>query len=156
MKIGIIIYSQTGNTYSVALKLKENLIKSGLNADIERITTADNKQNDFKNIRIDKLPDLSGYNVLIFGAPVQGFALSPVMKAYFSKVSSFSNKKTACYVTHQFPYPWMGGNQAIKQMKKLCEEKGAVICGNGIIDWSNKNRERKITELIENFNECLK
>ncbi|GAI59530.1 unnamed protein product [marine sediment metagenome] len=37
MNIGIILYSQTGNTYSVSLKLKEKLITAGPFVDIERL-----------------------------------------------------------------------------------------------------------------------
>ncbi len=39
MKIGIIVYSQTGNTFSVAEKLKAKLTAAGHNVNIERLTT---------------------------------------------------------------------------------------------------------------------
>ena len=37
MNIGIILYSETGNTYSVSQKLKEKLIKAGHSVNIERL-----------------------------------------------------------------------------------------------------------------------
>ena len=37
MKIGIVVYSQTGNTYQVAEKLQETLSDKGHSVNIERI-----------------------------------------------------------------------------------------------------------------------
>ncbi len=37
MKIGIIIYSQTEHTYSVATKLKEKLLADGHDPEIEKV-----------------------------------------------------------------------------------------------------------------------
>ena len=37
MNIGIILYSQTGNTYSVSLKLKEKLITAGHSVNIKQL-----------------------------------------------------------------------------------------------------------------------
>ncbi len=38
MKIGIIVHSQTDNTYSVALKLQDALIQSGNEVEVKRVT----------------------------------------------------------------------------------------------------------------------
>lgn len=38
MQIGIVIYSQTENTYLTALKLKEKLIEKGHEVQLERLT----------------------------------------------------------------------------------------------------------------------
>ena len=37
MNIGIILYSETGNTYSVSQKLKEKLVKAGHSVNMERL-----------------------------------------------------------------------------------------------------------------------
>lgn len=92
-----------------------------------------------------------GYDAFIFGAPVRGFALSLVMRAYLNRLKAGINKKAACFVTEFFPFPLMGGNQAIDQMKQLCNSKGITICGTGVVNWSNINRKKKISGIMEDF-----
>ena len=150
MKIGIIIHSQTGHTYSVAQKLKEKLSADGHAVNIEQLRLAGGQQNPGKDSKIENPPDLSGYDKVIFGAPVQAFSLSKVMEAYLTQVSSLSGKTVVCFVTKGLPFGWTGGNRAISQMKEICESKWAMVSGTGIVVW-NKNREKQIDELIEKF-----
>lgn len=147
MKIGIIVFSQTGNTYSVAEKLQRELEKMGILAELERLKVISDK--DDKDVKFEHLPDLSKYDTIIFGAPVEAFSLNSKMKAYFNKVKSLDNKKTAVFVTQHFPYRFMGGNNAIRQMKKICINKGAGIITTGIVNWSNKKREELIDQLVK-------
>jgi flavodoxin len=39
MRIGIIVYSRTGNTFSAARRLKEKLAAAGHSVNVERLTT---------------------------------------------------------------------------------------------------------------------
>jgi flavodoxin len=151
MKIGIIVHSQTGNTYSVAQKLKEKLLTAGHTVNIERVIPVDDKQIEVEKIQLNPIPDISTYDALIFGAPVRGASVSPALAAYIAKTASLRNKKVACFVTEFFPFPWMGGTRAIDQMKKACESKGAVISGTGIVNWMNTLREKKIADMVENL-----
>jgi flavodoxin len=154
MKIGIIVHSQTDHTYSVAEKLKEKLSAAGHSVNIERITPVDSKQMDPKKVQIEKLPDLSAYEALVFAAPVQAFNVSPVMKAYLGQLPSLSNKKVACFVTKALPLDSTGGNQAISLMKSTFESKGGTVIGTGIIHWSG-GREKKIADLVEQFSKLF-
>jgi flavodoxin len=86
MKIGIIVYSQTCNTFSAAEKLKAKLAAAGHNVNIERLTTLDGVT-DPNKAKIEKLPDLSGYDALAFAGPVQAFSLSRVVAAYMNQLS---------------------------------------------------------------------
>lgn len=155
MKIGIIVHSQTGNTYSVAEKLREKLLAAGHSVNIERITSVGGEETDVKRIQIEKLPDVGTYDALLFGAPVRGASVSPVLTACLTQIASLQSKKVACFVTELFPYPWMGGNRAIGQMKKICESKGAAICGTGIVNWKNAHREEMITDIVERFSKVF-
>ena len=148
MKIGIIVYSQTGNTNSVAEKLKEKLQAMGHTVNVERLTTVGGVQKDAKNIRIEKLPDLGAYDALVFGAPVQAFSLAPAMAVYMTQLPSLGGKKIACFVTKGLPFSWTGGNRALKQMKKRCEAMGGKVSGTGIVYWSSKERENHIGEVV--------
>ncbi len=151
MKICLVIHSHTGNTYSVAQKIKDKLEAGGHSTTIERLVPVDAKQTKVSQIQLKNLPDISGYDVIIFGGPVNGFSLSSVMVVYLSQVASLQGKKVAGFVTQYFPYPWMGGNRAIGQMKEFCENKGADIIGTGVINWSKKDRENIINELVDKF-----
>jgi len=153
MNIGIVIFSHTGNTESVAQRLKEKVEGAGHSATIEKIIPADDTPTDVKQIQLRTKPDVSSYDGLIFGAPVRGFAVSAVMAAYLMQLSSLKGKKIACFVTEAFPFPWMGGNRAIDQMKKAVETKDAKVWDTGVVNWMNKRREEMIADLVERFSE---
>jgi flavodoxin len=119
MKIGIIVYSQTGNTSSVALKIQEALIKNGHSVDIEKIEAIRDEKQPALNIKLTKTPNVEKYDGIIFATFVEAFCLCPVMDKYLKQLKSLKDKKVALFVTQFFPYPWMGGNHAIKQMKKI-------------------------------------
>ena len=93
MKIGIIVHSQTGHTYSVAQKLQEKLSAVGHEVNVERVTPVGEVNPGAKNIKFETLPDVNVYDALIFGAPVQAFSLSAVMKAYMDQIKSLNDKK---------------------------------------------------------------
>ena len=156
MKIGIIVHSHTGNTHSVAGRLKEEFLAAGQTLPIEQVTAVDDGQAEAGKIRLRTIPDAGAYDVLIFGAPVRGFSLSPVMAAYLSQAASLRGKKVCCFVTQYFPYPWMGGNRAIKQMKEICESKGCEVVETGIVNWSSKQRKKMIDELVEKLIRLLR
>ena len=149
MKIGIIVHSQTGHTYSVAQKLQDKLLKVGQTADIERLIPEDEKQIDASKVRLKTIPDISKYDALVFAGPVHGFSISPVLSAFLSNITALQSKKVAIMVTHFFPFPKMGGNQTIAKIKNICESKGAIVCGTGIVDWSSLRRDKMITEIVE-------
>lgn len=149
MNIGIIVYSRSGNTESVARKLQERLSAAGRTVSVERITVTGDISPGSKNFQFETLPAVDRYKTVVFGAPVHAFALAPVMAAYLKQLSSLSGKKVACFVTKQLPFNWTGGNRAIAQMEKICESKGSEVCGSGIVIWEKSRRQQSI-------NECLK
>ncbi len=149
MNIGIIIYSQTGNTNSVALKLKDKLFTAGHSVGIERIEISGESGPRATNFQLKTKPDVDKYDALVFGAPVQAFSLTPVMKSYLTQIPSLKGKKIACFVTKQLPFYWTGGNQALNKMKRICESKEGTVCGLGMVIWSSAHRDQKITDAID-------
>ena len=55
MKIGIILHSQTGNSNSVALKLKEKLSNSGHSVDLEQLEVVESLRQGAKDIQFETL-----------------------------------------------------------------------------------------------------
>lgn len=155
MKIGIIVHSHTGNTYSVAQALKEKLLAAGHSVCLESVTAANEDQNEAEKVQLISRPCIDEYDALIFGAPVRGFSLSPVMTAYLSRLKSHPRKNIACFVIQFFPFPSMGGNRAMDQMKELCNSIGLRVCGTGIVNWSNINRRKKTSDIVEGFNKMF-
>ena len=151
MKVGLIIYSHTGNTGSVAEQLLEKLSDSGHNVSMEQITITGKTPAQAGKFELTGVPAPDSYDAIIFGAPVQAFTLNPVMKAYLDQLPSLSGKKVACFVTKQIPFLWVGGTGAIALMKKACESKGAEIVGTEIVVWAGAKRERSINNCVENL-----
>lgn len=151
MKIGIILYSCTGNTLAVGERFTEMLLKKGHEVNLERIKAINDSPQSRDPIQLTEIPDTSPYEEIILGAPVQAFSLNPVMKTYLKNIEDLNGIKIKCFVTQQLPKAWMGGNQAIKQMKKLVQVKNGNIADSGVINWSNAKREEQINEIVERF-----
>lgn len=154
MKIGIVIHSYTGNTLEVAQKIQDNFLENGKDVEIQRVSMVGGDKPRGKDINFETLPDLEKYDALIFGSPVHAFSLSLAMKTYLEQIQSLKDKKIVLFVTKGNRFNWMGGNQAIKKMSKICQSKGGILLGSGIIVW-NKQRDQKITKLIHEFSGLL-
>jgi flavodoxin len=150
MKIGIIVYSNTGNTLGVANRMKEKLLAEGHAVTLERVIAANSNPSPTEQIKLTSIPDVSPYDVVIFGSPVQGLSLAPVMKTYMSQLPPLKGRKAGFFVTQQFPFPWMGGNHAIRQAQQICKGKGADLYAAGDVNWSSKKREDLIRSVITN------
>lgn len=150
VKIGIVVYSQTENTYLTALKLKEKLLEIGHEVELDRIETVGDTTPRAKKMDLENIPDVSEYQGLIFGSPVHAFNLAPAMRYYLEQIPSLENKKIACFVTKSLPFNWTGGNTAISKMKNICESKGGRVVGTDIIVWRG-DIDKKISNLIRQF-----
>lgn len=156
MNIGIVVYSQTGNTLAVAQKLKEVLAKSGHAATVEQVTITGEAPPRTKTVQLNEIPDAAPYDALVFGSPVHAFALSPAMEAYLQQAPSLQDKTIACFVTKQLPFGWTGGKQALGKMKQLCEARGAKVSTTEIIFWSKGRREQSINRCLDRLDTCFK
>lgn len=151
MKIGIIVYSKTNHTLSVAKKLSEALATETHDVEILPITVKNENPTTGEQIILDKAPDPKAFEMIILGSPVWAFSLCPVMKKYLSTLHSLSGKDTYCFVTHHFPFPSFGGNRSVRSLKKLCIDKHANVKKTGVISWSSKKRDLQIERLVNDF-----
>jgi flavodoxin len=155
MRVGIIVYSQTGNTFSVAEKMLGKLSAEGHLVNLDRITIEGDPPRSEKKVRFENQPKVDIYKDVIFGAPVQGFRLAMVMDKYLSEVRSLKGKKVHIFVTKGLASKWTGGNGAIKKMKKICESKGAEIGETGMIYWKDKYKDKMADDLIARIDKAL-
>lgn len=151
MKIGIVIHSLTGNTLSVAEKLQVALTAQGHTVELKRVTAVNETPNSRNTIVLENTPSITAYDAVIFGAPVRGYSLSPVMNLYLKQLHELTGKKVAGFVTEHFPKPWMGGNHSIKQMARLIAQKGGRVIDTGVVNWTNKVREEQIKDIVVRF-----
>ncbi len=154
MNVGLIIHSQTGNTYSVAERLSEKLCAVGHSATLQRLEPVGEVRPGAKEVEFKELPDVGRFDAIVFGAPVHAFSLSTAMKAYLQKLPLLTGKRVALLVTQAFPFAWMGGNRAVRQLRRACEAKGAQVCGTGVVNWS-RGRERRIAEVTDRLGRCF-
>ena len=158
MKVAIVIHSLTGNTLSVGNGIKQKLDENGLETElikIEPIGGENKNEADYTKIRFQDHLNVEEYDFVIIGSPVRGFSMSPVLKAYLNKAGDLHEKKFYIYVTHFFPFAFMGGKNAVKQVKNQIEDNGGIVIDTAIIDWKNPSREKQIDNLIENWSHII-
>jgi hypothetical protein len=155
MKIGIVVYSQTGNTLSVATKLKEKLAAAGHSVALEPVKLVGERKPGSREFQLGPLPDVTPYDVLVFGAAVEAFSLSAVMTKCLGQIGSLEKKNVICLITQGFPFAWLGGNRAARQMRKLCEAKGAAVRGAAVVNWMGKGLDRRIANGVEKLSKLV-
>ena len=150
MNIGIFVNSKTGNTLSVAEKLRDRLAAMGHKVALEKVVATNDGERVIEKIEVANPPSTQGYDMLVFGAPVNGARLALGMQAYLQSLPSLEGKLLAGFVTEAFPFPWMGGNQAIRDMEKLVQAKGGTLSATGVVNWMFAGkRNALIAETIE-------
>jgi flavodoxin len=148
MNIGMIVYSQTGNTWSVAQKLESKLSAAGHTVTMERIEVV-GEVSPGQPVQFRTVPDPAPYDALVLGSPVQAYSLCQAMVEYLKQAPELEGKPVACLVTEASPFAWMGGNRAIRQMTRLLKAKGATVTGSGVVNWMKKQREQQIVEVTD-------
>ena len=147
MKVGLIVYSQTGNTLGVAEKIRDAIQKKGHEVALKRVqTTGDSNKGE--PVRLSSAPNPNEYDAVIFASPVQAFNLAKGMKLYFQQMPKLEAGNVCCFVTQHFSKPWLGGNKAIRQMEDYCRQKGSSVAKTGVVNWTNKQREAQIDAVV--------
>lgn len=138
MKIGLIVYSKSGNTKDVAEVLKERLNKDGHDVSLTELT--------------DTVSETS-YDAVVLCTPVHGGKPAEPMNAYLEKVD-IEGKNVAFLVTGVFP-PSMGGVMTAHILEDICKAKGATVRGFGCVGWWGFKRAQKIENAVETVANCL-
>jgi menaquinone-dependent protoporphyrinogen IX oxidase len=142
MKQAIVFYSNTGNTRQVAKQF------NGFDL-LEVKAVSDDPNIQFPTLT--STPSLEGYNYVILATPVHGFQISKIMKAYLDQVPSFEGILIDLYITHLFPFAWMGGNVSLRQMKQIIEGKNGRVRWMTSVNWKSRKREKTILDMIAKY-----
>ena len=143
MKIGIVVYSETGHTLEVADLLQEKLIAARHYAEIVRIRA------DKCRMKLEEAPSTETYDSLVLASPVHAFTLAQPMKLYLKSLPSLEGKRVGIYVTQQLKRPFFGGNRALRHMRKQLEKLKAEVVSGGIVHWNAKDREEQKESVVE-------
>lgn len=91
----------------------------------------------------------------MFGAAVEAFSLSAVMTKCLGEIGSLEKKSVVCLITQAFPLAWLGGSRAARQMRTLCEAKGAAVRGSAVVNWMGAGLDRRIADGVEKLSKLL-
>ena len=147
MNIGIIVFSQTGHTLSVAEKIQATCTAAGHTAEIAQITIQEQEKSDSPVVLRD-VPDTTKYDLLLLGAPVQAFSLCRAMVLYLKQVESLKGVPAGGFFTQGLPKLWMGGNRAWKQFRSHCLHRGADPVRLGHVHWKSEQRDEQIADIV--------
>ena len=88
MKIGIIIYSFTGNTKLVAERVAKRLVSDGHEVDLIFIEPNESIDLKAEEVVIKKIPDISRFDTLVLGTPVHGGRMSAPMRYFLNQIKT--------------------------------------------------------------------
>jgi flavodoxin len=148
MNIGIIVYSRSGHTLSVAQALQKKLSAAGHTSTLEQVEAIEPVSPTATHVELKTRPEIDAYEALVFGAPSWGGTPPPPLRVYLEGLGSLEGKKVACLATGIFPASW-GRNQTLGRIQEICESKGATVCGSGSVGWWGLRRKRQIAEVAD-------
>jgi flavodoxin len=142
MKKCIVYYSKTGHTESVVKRFNDFETRE------IKASSDDPNQNQ---IELIVKPSIKDVDHLVFACPVHGFQACRIMKAYLEQLENLEGKTIDLFVTHHFRFAWLGGRQALKQLRHLVESKGGKVRYETSINWKSHKREMDIQAMIEKY-----
>ncbi|MCU0104458.1 hypothetical protein N7603_02155 [Acholeplasma vituli] len=151
MKVALVIHSYTGHTMSVADKIGAALVKKGHEVALFSLKAKNENPKQIKGVELESIPKMDGFDHVIFGAPTRGMDLSIVMQLFLTTLKK-GHQSASFYVTHYFPFAWMGGTQSVKTFMKLSKDK-LEVDKTGIVNWTSKKRDKAIQCLVYQFSD---
>ena len=151
MKIGLIVYSFSGHTLSVAHALQAPLTQAGHAVDLVQIEPSLPVRVGQTRVPLRTTPSTYGYDALVFGTCVRGGAMAAPMAGFMAQLAPLDGLPVACLVTGFFP-PNLGRNQTLAQMEAVCKTKGARVLGAGSVGWFSLRRKQQIAEVVAHLN----
>ncbi|MGD9887107.1 MAG: flavodoxin family protein, partial [Bacilli bacterium] len=135
MKIGIVVYSYTGNTFLVSQILASKLEENHFDVTIERLETYQNEEMDPQKVTLNNHLLLSKYDVLVFASPIRGFSLAAPFKKFLTNDFQETDKKVFGFVTQFLSFNWCGPNQAKMTLQVVLNHKNCDFTVLGSIKW---------------------
>lgn len=148
MKIGMIVYSYTGQTLALAEALQEKLTAAGHEVQLKQLETPAGFKPGQSSTTLSSIPSLGTYDDLVLAAPTWGGLPASPMAAFLEKLPDLQGKRLVYLATGFFP-PKLGCLQAIEKMKTACEAKHAQSLGSGSISRLCFGRKKKTEQMVK-------
>ncbi len=149
MDIGMLVYSLSGNTLSVAERLKESLTTTGHAVTLERVETVGPATLENEEAALRTRPTVTPCDALVLATPVRGGRLPSPMARTLEQLPSLEGKDVAFLVTGFFPFAGWGREQVIAELTALCESQGATVLGAASVGWFSLTRGRQIKRAVD-------
>lgn len=88
MNIGIIVYSHTGHTLSVAQALRKAFVDDGHDVTLEQLETVEPLRMADTTAELKFAPAVDGYDALVLACPVHGGTPAPPMRVYLDGLAT--------------------------------------------------------------------
>jgi len=155
MSVEILVHSQTGHCLSVAEILAGLARAAGHRASLTRITPSDEKETDLEKISITPVPEDTGADLYVIGAPVHGFSATPAIRKAVAQMPFLDGKRVVLFTTEWFPLDWMGGTHTLKQLEQAVAGQGGQVVATCVIHWERKDRGEQIEAFSRQFSQVL-
>lgn len=150
MRIGIIVYSQTGHTLQVAQELLQCLSAAGHDLTLEQVETAGPVRPGAKAAELKTAPAVDSYDALVLASPAHGGLPAAGMMSYLDQLPSLEGKRVGLLATGAFPAKW-GSVQTMAKMAETVAARGATVCGSASVGWWSLNRKRQIAKAVDSL-----
>ncbi|MFA5007020.1 MAG: hypothetical protein WC509_06110 [Candidatus Izemoplasmatales bacterium] len=140
MKIGIIFYSETGNTLGVCERARDILAGDGLDVAFIRL-----KADVVGNARsLRGLPPAQDYDLVILGTPVHGFSLPIPVQQYLARAQFKEGVRLGVLATQFFKADWLGGTRTVNQAVAALSRFHPDVFGTAIVHVRSRRRDEQV------------
>lgn len=142
MNVGIVIYSETGNTKSVAQKAQERIGGAGHDTEILEVKA------DKSRLKLTDLPPVDGYDMLCLGSPVHALTLANPMKLFLKELPPLDGERVTFFATQALPFSWLGGNRAMRVFHRAVVDKTGKPLRAGTVHWASRGKDQEIEAIV--------
>lgn len=143
MRVGVLVYSETGHTASVIERIKNKMAEHHevmvwkLGSDPERKTVT------------GVPPTLKGFDHLIIAGPVQAFTPTIPLQMAIEQLHDFSGLQVDIVMTQYFRWAALGGNRSLRIIASMITARGGNVGYQALVHWSSRKREEQIIAAVE-------
>jgi len=140
MNIGIVVYSETGNTLALCERARDLFAADGHDVTLARITA--DVSGGVRTLR--DAPDASACDLVLLGTPVQAFSLPLPVRQYLLDATFREGVRFGILVTQFFKADWLGGTRTVKQAAALVARCHPLFYGSAIVHVRSRRRNDQI------------
>lgn len=159
MKALVIYFSQSGHTGRFAQMIATKFTAGGHKADLFELKTSSPLNLKAvpkpEALKLQSVPDPSGYDLICIGTPVWAFRPAPVALKALLDMNGLKGKKLVPFVTMGFPFACMGGNASLAKLAKLAQTKGAVPLKGSVVTQMFSHPELQMSREAERISKLV-